>query len=401
MSRTTGIAYLAKSDDWETWDTQFRAKAINAKLWDWIDPDGIREPLKEPIRPRLSYFIPLPAQRAAQSSGGPDPDDPPDGSGFQRAATKAEARSDLALAQTDYNTDLKLYENQQKRIAELQDWVFSTVSPTYTNSDCRPDKTLKEWYSSLMAHLGGNNDLKRARALLIYNEAIKPLQRPPTDFSAWLDRWELAMIRGQETGVMVTKDPTAWYADFIRAISGIMPAYGTAFRQGHAAELEKNTLDYRVLSNDFRKELATQIQYLAKPSAGRGSFVSSLNGEASPPIYGSSHGLGLGDAHPETTAEVTGGDSRGQKRGYRNLKSSSERQDESDVPCKICGIPGHRLTRCWYAFPDLAPDGFRSIKERRETARKALLDQAIQEEIERVTRNRSRKRQRKDAKDEA
>jgi hypothetical protein len=57
MSPATDSVVLNSPEDWETWDTQFKAKAVASELWDLINPN-VQEALfvTKPFAPRLESY---------------------------------------------------------------------------------------------------------------------------------------------------------------------------------------------------------------------------------------------------------------------------------------------------------------------------------------------------------
>jgi len=53
--------------------------------------------------------------------------------------------------------------------------------------------------------------------------------------------------------------------------------------------------------------------------------------------------------------------------------------------CPCCG-QFHRLKKCWYAFPEQAPDGFVEREHLRMRSKEALLDSKLQEQVEKLKR---------------
>jgi hypothetical protein len=46
---------LNSPEDWETWDTQFKAKAVASELWDLINPIA-QEEVPKPVAPKVEQY---------------------------------------------------------------------------------------------------------------------------------------------------------------------------------------------------------------------------------------------------------------------------------------------------------------------------------------------------------
>ena len=76
------------------------------------------------------------------------------------------------------------------------------------------------------------------------------------------------------------------------------------------------------------------------------------------------------------------GGSRGRRPRKRPKKALGSASSSPICPC--CG-QFHRLARCFYVFPQLAPEGFIEREHLRSRTREALLDPDLQKEVEKLT----------------
>ena len=68
---------------------------------------------------------------------------------------------------------------------------------------------------------------------------------------------------------------SSWFDDFLRAVDPLMGYWTTSYRLAKQSEVDAGSLTYRMLANDFRKEL----RYRKSTSSGKtakGSFAASF-----------------------------------------------------------------------------------------------------------------------------
>jgi hypothetical protein len=199
---------LKGPDDWESWSTQFKSKAISTKIWKLISPrDGQddTEPFaEEPIPPRIrDYDKKLDRTRlqsgqsnaAAQGSQGSQPiayiEEVDHGHQPRTAAEMTtEARQAFQLDWTLYQHDFKRYTAETDAIDNLKSWVHKTTSKHLIRTACNPEDTIKDWYEKLKKQIGVSDDQLTNDVRALYKAAVKPLTKAPRDPLAWLDTWE-------------------------------------------------------------------------------------------------------------------------------------------------------------------------------------------------------------------
>src|SRR5947207_6886244 len=105
--------------------------------------------------------------------------------------------------------------------------------------------------------------LKRdARAL--YKAANKPLMKALKDTLTWLNKWEEAITFAKEKKVPEAQHSNIWFEDFSLAIRGFMKEWIISYEMLHVMEIEDETLTFRKLASDLRKELLKESTQIPK-----------------------------------------------------------------------------------------------------------------------------------------
>ena len=150
MAEKTYETTLTSPTHWETWDAEFRTKAIDMALWDYIDPQQEGDDLlSRPIKPQFKDFA-----RATTPTATPVDSATIDGSqGPLRATTYMELSSEnqksFQFLMNTYNHEMTRYEAQRNHIRDLRSWVLKTVDPQYRKTSCVPTDSFRDWYKKL------------------------------------------------------------------------------------------------------------------------------------------------------------------------------------------------------------------------------------------------------------
>jgi hypothetical protein len=173
---------LSSPADWDSWDHQFKIKAVAAHLWEHIDQD---EPLlKKPKMPLIGSYQRQANTRAqtAEQSQTVKAD-----SGDQVPVNELtdKACAALQLDMQYYTQQEKEFREQDSAIQKLKKWVTDTVAPHYVEIACGAIETLAQWYTNLKEHIGTSDIQSQILAQEQYKEALKPLTKSK-DWSNWL-----------------------------------------------------------------------------------------------------------------------------------------------------------------------------------------------------------------------
>jgi hypothetical protein len=184
----------------------------------------------------------------------------------------AEGRNAFQLSLSFYKAEKDLYDTERDALDKLQTWMTKTVAPRYMETCFEYSETVRVWYENLKKQVGTNEHTIKREIKDTYKHAIKPLTKTPKDIEAWIANWEQVMAKGFDREILFAKDVDEWFNDFLNAVNSLEPLWTKAYRLTKSDEVEKGTLSYRTLANDFRKAvLASRTD--AKPSrVAKGSF---------------------------------------------------------------------------------------------------------------------------------
>jgi hypothetical protein len=383
---------LKGPEDWETWNTQFKSKAISTDIWRLINPDEDEEdtePFAEkPIPPKIGdYDKKLTREtrsQTVQSSAASQPASQPtivhiedvDHAGKPRTAAEmtTAARQAFQLDWTLYQHDFKIYTAERESIDKLRNWVLKTTSEHLFATACDPEDTLKGWYEKLKEQVGVSDSKQQRDARTLYKAANKPLMKAPRDALAWLNNWEEAVTLAKRKKVPEAQHSNIWFEDFSHAIRGFMKEWAVSYEMLNRKEIENGTLTFRTLANELRKEL---LMSSTQPQTPRGRVVAK---GAFGPSFAESEDT---EQPKEDEQEKTKG------RGKGKRKTTTE---ESSAKCPACGLQGHTLPNCLYVFPEKANGRFRGREERQEEVNKKLEeDDQLRKEVDRLRGKKQKK----------
>lgn len=411
--------FLASSDDWESWDLQFKAQAVAAGIWSQVQ--GVTPLLEEPTAPNpADHKHKAPSQptitaRVSTESMTGDDDSGPANPQTNNPITIADLTTDgfrtFQMTWTVYQAAKKDYVQQTERVERLKQWMLKTISTHYQRTSCKPTNSIQDWYTALKTQAGTSDDDTIDDAREAYQLAVKPLHRVPKDLIKWSEQWEHAVSTAQDKGVGEALRIKSWFTDFINAVQPIMGSWITSYEMLQRPSIKQLTLTYREVAHDFRKEVRRQTKArvpagnrVAKGSFGP-SFAATKDGKKAYQEDASDSEIEPGSDGGE---QINGRKRRGgsgpkdgerlSKRpravGTANLpegKRPKQRPKKvsgtASTTCPCCG-QFHRLEKCYYAFPDLAPDGFVEREHVRMRAKEALTDPDLQEEVEKLKNQR-------------
>jgi hypothetical protein len=87
------------------------------------------------------------------------------------------------------------------------------------------------------------------------------------------------------------------------------------------------------------------------------------------------------------------GEDHRKKRNNKRKQSTGEKSGDKPK-CSACKLPYHTLERCYYVFPELAPDWFKPFERIQEQADKALKeDEKLKKEIKELRKQKKTKKE--------
>ena len=177
-----------------------------------------------------------------------------------------------------------------------------------------------------------------------------------------------------------------------------MGNWTSSYRLYKQDQVDSRSLTYRMLANDFRKELRHRRGNPSSAKYAKGSFgpafgpmekaMDSAEGN-SPPSQGaesSQQSIGRKIAESRST--------RGQKRAASE-NQEAVLENQGTKLCPVCNL-NHKLPNCYYAFPELAPDNFQPREHIQERATSNLQKEDVLNQLQRI-----RKKQKLDTNEES
>ena len=378
-TQPTESVSLKGPEDWETWNTQFKSKAISTDIWRLISPDEDQDFAEKPTPPKIGdYDKKLTRETRSQSSsataaaaaqGSQQPVIHIEEVDYANKPTTAAemtsaARQAFQLDWTMYQHEFKIYTAEREAIDKLRNWVLKTASEHLIRTACDPEDTLRGWYRKLKEQVGVSATKQMSEARSRYKEANKPLTKAPKDPLAWLNAWEEAVTLAKEKKVPEAQMSNVWFEDFSFTIRGFMKEWIISYEMLHATEIENGTLTFRKLANDLRKELLKS----STPRAGR---------VIAKGAFGPSFADSDDTEHPKSKD-----DEPGKTKGKNKRKMTT---GESSAKCPACGLQGHTVENCLYVFPEKAKGRFRAREDRLEQVNKRLQeDDQLRKEVDRL-----------------
>jgi hypothetical protein len=395
-TKNDSTAFLQGPGDWDKWNKQFQAKAVAYSLWEHIDPEAPETEafLTKPPEPSLNDYatetIITESQTQRRQQG--------------RRATSAtndhitvadlstDGQKSFQLAWTIYIQHKREYAEQKTKIQDLKDWVISSVASYLFESACDPSESIRDWYTKIKQHSGASDDMTTTQARDSYKKAIVVLTKPPRDFHIWLNNWEQAMSRGQAKGVPEALSVPAWFDDFLNAVEPLMGNWTSSYRLYKQDKVDSRSLTYRILANDFRKELRHRKSTPSSAKYAKGSFgpafgpmekaIDSAEGN-SPPSQGAE------SSQKSTGRRIAGSRSiRGQKRAASE-NQEAVLENQGTKLCPVCNL-NHKLSKCYYALPELAPDDFQPREHIQERAKSSLQKKDVINQLQTIKNKRQK-----------
>lgn len=355
---------LQGTSDWKDWFNTFRSKAKAVHLWDQLNPDN-KNPiplLTEPMEPDISRYrsgvTRSQTAQADESAGG-------GGSSGGRPATEI---SDLTTDQFTkykfemslYGERLKKYELQATRIESLTSWVRKTVNKSTRNLCCDSDQELRTWIVNLQQTMQKPKAQRLVDAHRRYQKAVAVIYKPPRNLETWLQEWVNAMGEAKAEELPIVSTAWGWSSDFFQALQIILPTWVTVNKRIYEQQIQDDTLTFQKLANDLRLEISHNP--LAKrQNTSKGAFAAKFDGKESSEAGGSK--------------EKSEQKNAGQKRG---------RTDSRAGGCPVCERKGCRLEKCYYAFPNLAPEDWTPKERFKKVATTNLKKKEVSEKVDEV-----------------
>lgn len=280
--------------DWEVLETQLKIRAETNGIWEYIH-DGSQWPQK-PRAPLISTFparqktaVPTirhtrqqarHAQETApgsSSTGAQDsvtvglsqrpsdaPETPEPELGLAPAITKPtkpsqlteDGRIDWNQAQREYEYQVKEYNAHLLRKGSVKTWLLSAVSETYQRT-CFQNGDLDIWYWRLRETAEAEIANASQRASANYDDICgSGLDQKYVNqkFPTWIQQWEDAMALGERYEIPQVQHATYWTNHLFKGVAITLPNWATSYRISKQDAINNNSLSYRVVAADLRRE---------------------------------------------------------------------------------------------------------------------------------------------------
>ena len=309
-----------------------------------------------------------------------------------------EGREAYKMSMTEFFAYEKRYNKQEGEVRALKNYMQQTVVQHYMEQatgsagadedDDAPD--LSAWFQDLKQHVGVPAAEVQIDAQTAYDQAIKPISKPK-EWETWLTNWEKAFARGRlEKRVLSTSRATVWVRDFLNAVRALHPPWAEAYWILKKDQIYSDRLEYRDMVNDFRQALHAKIP---GGKVTKGAFASFADaGEDTPPgAFGDAQSVEAEEPKRRTRPAGKGPRTRGRsERSSAKKRRSPPPERDPSKSCQACGHP-HWLTKCYYVFPEKAPEGWEpnpAMKRMVEILLKS--DSSLQEQVRKAKGKRVR-----------
>jgi hypothetical protein len=355
---TRNPVILDKPEHWPVWIEEIRG-AIPEETWVLIDPDleTHQDFRRNPSEPRIQEVNPAKATYV------------------ELTATERNVYDQMFK---HYQVSLKRYEYEVKGHQDAKDLIRSRVSDAKSIL-LKGKDSAREWLIILKRATTASRTFIMFQAAQKYNASIR---KPPTmaSLDKWLTSWELAMAEAVKHNISEI-NAGKWLRDLAIVMKPLSDALYVVFM--NSAIDERDSEPERYMSAGMRvREILRAASDVSKSRVTRGAaFATEFAGEAADDK----------DDHDEPDKDRT----KSRKRQTRSSVSPSRNESRSKkrkVLCKACGLPSHKMFRCFYAFPELQPESFVPNEALVEKVAKALENTTLANEVETIRRKRQNKK---------
>ncbi|KAE8853014.1 hypothetical protein HRS9122_00006 [Pyrenophora teres f. teres] len=230
-----------------------------------------------------------------------------------------------------YKIEDTKYQRERNHLAQVTDFIRTTVSAHLFTNCCKPSQPYRDWITKLAATVGVRAEDELDKARTRYHEAIRPM-RAVTQWDTWLTEVDHAVTEGRATGVPECLNDQFIKKDFVSSVSKHFSTWTTSFI---VHGLRDPTVTATEMFLQFRQN--AQLMHPSKNRSNKAAFAAG--------------GPTLDNEEPDNEKKRgRGHNTQKRQHAYRGGSTSSQK-------CKACdGF--HTLSKCWYAFPDTAPEGW-------------------------------------------
>ncbi len=356
-SRTEVV--LTGIDNWDDWQ-KFVASLIDIDIWEAIKPiNRTQVLLKKPRRPQASDFNPNAESEA------------------NLTASQVNA---FKLARDNWKDSSKEYELQKANLIKAKSVVISYVDERLGRY-LDQDDDLPRWVDSLAVAVNAEQT-KAADSLVIeYQQIIQSFScTDSTTFADWIWKWENFLLKAARRRMLevtggrwlfdiarLMAKQNGHFTDNCRQAAELFTAKTKAYNQSVEHGVQRLLQIHDLDNHDRLREAALAIQGAithTPPSStdasqewSIGSVAVKLRTWASsalpsqPPKTGTRRGTAFHSDEKSSGQHQDETPPSHRKRKQRNSWQGSNKRQA--LCCEACGQPGHDLSSCWTAIPEL------------------------------------------------
>ena len=353
---------LTGIDNWDDWQ-KFVASLIDIDIWEAIKPiNRTQVLLNKPRRPQASDFNPNAESEA------------------NLTASQVNA---FKLARDNWKDSSKEYELQKANLIKAKSVVISYVDERLGRY-LDQDDNLPRWVDSLAVAVNAEQT-KAADALVMeYQQIIQSFScTDSTTFADWIWKWENFLLKAAQRRMLevtggrwlfdiarLMAKQNGHFTDNCRQAAELFTAKTKAYNQSVEHGVQRLLQIHDLDDHDRLREAALAIQGAithTPPSSTDASQEWSIGSIAVKLRTWASSALPSQPLKTGTrrgTAFHSDGKSSGQHQeesppSHRKRKQQNSRQGSNKrqaLCCEACGQPGHDLSSCWTAIPELRPE---------------------------------------------
>jgi hypothetical protein len=332
---------LTDQSQYVKWIAQLENKCAPLCIWHIFDPKQSAQSLIEPHapdRPEIDGYQPstaaINAYTTQYQADHPDAAAVPPFVPLRVSDLSNNGKVSYKEDVEDYKGRFEAYKMKESKfqrestaLAQVTDFIRTTVSAHLFANCCKADKPYREWIITLKSTVGVRTEDELVKARMRYHNALKPM-RVVTYWDTWLTELDHAVTEGKATGVPECITDQFIKADFVSSVSKHFPIWTTSFI---VHGLRDATVTATEMFLQFRQN--AQLMHPTKSRSNNAAFAAG--------------GPTLNNEEPDSKPR--------KERGRPYQKRPRPSDGTTSQRCKACN-GFHPLSKCWYAFPDMAPE---------------------------------------------
>ena len=273
-----------------------------------------------------------------------------------------------------YKSQLKEYERQSKGLQDAKTLIQARVSDAKAEL-LKGNESAREWLLVLKRSTSASQAYISFQVAQKYLESLHETPTPTT-ISNWLSTWEHAMVGAIKHNIPEIGSGR-WLRDLALAIQPVSDVLNAIFITESTDDQKTNPSRYLEASVRIRELVETNMPKKRLVTRGH-AFAAEFDGELS------------GDEHSQDVGN--------KKKSLKRARTSSAPKNSPENKrrrngCWACGQPQHKLSHCFYVFPELSPKDFKPNKSLVTKASRALDDSELAERVEAIRKERQNEKE--------